>query len=317
MWNDGDIIIPPFQRNFVWSIRQSSLLIESFLLGLPVPQVFFHVDEENKSVVIDGQQRILSVVFFLDGYFGTENIQGRKQVFRLKGLDERSPFANLAYEDLEDAHQRKLRSAVLRAINIRQLNPRGEPTSVYHIFERLNTGGTALKPQEIRNCVFRGRFAEVLQELNRNPDWRTLLGKATFDRHQKDVELVLRVFALRYGLDTYAKPMKEFLNRTMERERNGTSDRVRSFEREFLAAASLLAEKLGPKPFNVRGPLNTSVLDSVMVTALENLDALPKDLRGRFELLVRDQEFRESTFYGTSDEVVVQRRFSRARAILL
>ena len=66
MWHDGDIEIPEFQREFVWTIKQSSLLIESFLLGLPVPSVFFYIDEEHKNLVIDGQQRILSVVY----YFG-------------------------------------------------------------------------------------------------------------------------------------------------------------------------------------------------------------------------------------------------------
>ena len=64
MWTEKDIAIPSFQRNFVWNIKQSSLLIESFLLGLPVPQVFFYIDSENKNLVIDGQQRIMSVVYF-------------------------------------------------------------------------------------------------------------------------------------------------------------------------------------------------------------------------------------------------------------
>src|SRR5262245_22918589 len=61
MWREGDILIPEFQRNYVWTIDQASLLIESFLLGLPVPQVFFYVDDQNKNLVIDGQQRIVSV----------------------------------------------------------------------------------------------------------------------------------------------------------------------------------------------------------------------------------------------------------------
>jgi Protein of unknown function DUF262 len=68
MWKNGDIEIPEFQRNFVWSIRQSSLLIESFLLGLPVPQVFFYINDQHKNLVIDGQQRILSVVSYFEGY---------------------------------------------------------------------------------------------------------------------------------------------------------------------------------------------------------------------------------------------------------
>ena len=160
MWNDGDIIIPEFQREFVWTIRQSSLLIDSFLSGLPVPQIFFYIDEENKNLVIDGQQRILSVVFFLEGYFGFENLQGRRQVFRLTGLDGRSPYHNKRYEDLGESEKRKLRSSVLRVVNIRQLAPKEDNTSVYHIFQRLNTGGTPLRPQEIRNCVFRGEFAK-------------------------------------------------------------------------------------------------------------------------------------------------------------
>src|SRR5688572_31709995 len=88
MWKDGDIQIPDFQREFVWSMNQSSLLIDSFLCGLPVPSVFFYIDEENKNLVIDGQQRILSVVFYMDGYFGNETTQGKRQVFRLTGLDE-------------------------------------------------------------------------------------------------------------------------------------------------------------------------------------------------------------------------------------
>jgi uncharacterized protein with ParB-like and HNH nuclease domain len=62
MWNNGDITIPRFQREFVWTIRQASLLIESFLLGLPVPPVFFYIDDENRNLVIDGQQRILSTI---------------------------------------------------------------------------------------------------------------------------------------------------------------------------------------------------------------------------------------------------------------
>lgn len=113
MWDNKDIEIPDYQRNFVWNIRQSSLLIESFLLGLPVPQVFLYVDDKNKSQVIDGQQRIMSVVYFLDGYFGSESIQIRKQVFRLQGLGQSSPFHKKRFADLSDVYQRKLKSAVL------------------------------------------------------------------------------------------------------------------------------------------------------------------------------------------------------------
>jgi uncharacterized protein with ParB-like and HNH nuclease domain len=317
MWTNNDIEIPEYQRNFVWNIKQSSLLIESFLLGLPVPQVFFYVDENNKNQVIDGQQRIMSVVFFLNGYFGIENIQGKKQVFRLQGLDEKNPFANKRFEDLTEAQQRKLKGAVLRAINIRQLNPRGEATSVYHIFERLNTGGTPLKPQEIRNCVFRGNFIRILRELNGDKKWRSIMGKNNLDRHQKDVELVLRIFALSYYFKEYEKPMKEFLNRIMNREKDGDSAFIKRFKDRFIKTAEAVADQLGARPFHVRGPLNTSVLDAVFVTLVGSDGKLPADLKQKYARLLADEKFLESTVHGTSDIANVTRRFEAAKGHLL
>jgi hypothetical protein len=313
MWKGGDIVIPEFQRNFVWSIDQSSLLIESFLLGLPVPQVFFYVDQDNKNLVIDGQQRLLSVAFYLDGYFGSESLHGKRQVFRLSGLDDRSPFAKKRFVDLDESAQRKLRNAVLRAINIRQLDPKGEHTSIYHIFERLNTGGTPLKPQEIRNCVFRGGFVSVLRDLNTDGNWRQILGKKAFDKHQKDVELLLRVFALCQVWNEYEKPMKEFLNVAMDRNKSGETARVKWFVERFARAAKLVVKQLGAKPFHIRGPLNSSALDSVMCTVIEYLDKLPADLGARFGVLVKDDNFRQATFYGTSDVTALKTRFELAR----
>jgi len=317
MWNDKDIIIPDFQREFVWTIRQSSLLIESFLSGLPVPQVFFYIDRENKNLVIDGQQRILSVVFFLEGYFGFESLQGRRQVFRLTGLDDRSPHHRKRYKDLEESEKRKLRSSVLRVVNIRQLSPKEDNTSAYHIFERLNTGGTPLRPQEIRNCVFRGKFANSLKELNKDPNWRTILGRRQYDKHQRDVELILRVFSLTGNWKKYEKPMKEFLNINMKRNQKATSSRVKRFVRAFPRATKLVAKKLGEKPFHVRGPLNTSALDSVMAIVIENLDRMPKDIEDRYGKLLVDNEFHDATYYGTSDFVVLQKRFEIAKNYLV
>lgn len=299
LWSNGDIVIPEFQRNFVWSIKQASLLIESFLLGLPVPQVFFYVDESNKYLVIDGQQRLLSIVYFLEGFFGSESIHGKRQVFRLTGLDDRSPYSKMRFQDLDDVSQRKLKGAVLRAINIRQLNPKEEHTSIYHIFERLNTGGTPLKPQEIRNCVFRGGFQKVLKELNNDENWRAILGKNTLDKHQKDVELLLRVFSLFQSWESYEKPMKEFLNHAMDKHRSGETSRVKRFVRRFSRTTRFIVEHLGAKPFHIRGPLNSSALDSVLCIGLEHYKELPDDFADRFDKLVHDQKFRDATF-GTS-----------------
>lgn len=317
MWKNDEIIIPEFQREFVWTIRQSSLLIDSFLSGLPVPQIFFYIDEENKNLVVDGQQRILSVVFFIEGYFGYENLQGRRQVFRLTGLDSRSPYHGKRYDDLNESDKRKLRGAVLRATNIRQLSPKQDNTSVYHIFERLNTGGTPLRPQEIRNCVFRGEFVNQLKELNKNSDWRKILGRKQFDKHQRDVELILRVFSLAANWENYEKPMKEFLNVNMRIGQHGESSRVMNFLELFPKATKLIYKKLGEKPFHVRGPLNSSALDSVMSIVIEYFNEIPSNIGARYKRLMNDENFHNSTYYGTSDASVLNERFEIVKSHLV
>ena len=317
-YGNGDIIIDrDFQRNFVWSIHQASLLIESFLLGLPVPQVFLYLDENNRYIVIDGQQRILSVAYFFEGYFGEESTHARRSVFRLQGLSDTSPYLGKTFKELDDSAQRKLRGAVLRAINIRQLQPGGHATCIYHIFERLNTGGTPLKPQEIRNCVFRGQFATDLRELNKDNHWRDILGKPKLDRHQKDVELALRVFALAGHWKAYEKPMKGFLNKAMETNRQGSHQRVTDFKAKFPELTEKIVSSLGKKPFNIRGPLNAAVLDSVMCMIYENLSELPDDLAARFQRLKSDKDFLDLITSGTSDPTQLKKRFELAHKYLL
>lgn len=317
LWKTKDIEIPTFQREFVWTIKKSSVLIESFLLGLPVPPVFFYIDEAHKNLVIDGQQRIQSVVFYLEGFFGKESGQGRRQVFRLKGLDKRSPYANKTFSDLSETDQRRLKGAVLRAINVRQLSPANDSTSIYHIFERLNTGGVALKPQEIRNCVFSGPFAIELKELNNNDDWRAILGSQVGDRHQRDIELILRLFALSGNWRTYERPMKEYLNVAMKNNKMGASRRVAKFAADFKQAAKIAHRELGKKPFHLRGPLNTAVLDCVLGTILANRSQLRKDWPKRLEKLVAIPEFISATTAATADENSVKSRFELAEKYLL
>jgi uncharacterized protein with ParB-like and HNH nuclease domain len=309
MWKQGDIIVPPFQRKFVWTIRQSSMLIESLLMGLPVPQAFFYVDPNSRNLVIDGLQRIMSIVYFFKGLFGEESYQGKKTVFRLTGLSEKSPYANLTFEELSENDQRKLKGRVLRVINVKQIGPKDDDTSAYHIFERLNTGGTPLTAQEIRHCVFHGKLVEILTKLNADENWRKIAGKSAFDKHQKDIELVLRVLSIATRGDTYEKPMKEFLNVTMSHFQNAEADEVKAFIGSFPVVCKAVVEQLGAKPFNIKGGrINASALDAVLGTLCSIADRIPENLAERYEALKADQDFVETLSVSTSDTAVVRRR---------
>jgi len=160
-------------------------------------------------------KRIMSIIYFFDASLAPKASRARGRSFRLSHLAEKSPFYHRTYAELEDSYQRKFRNAVLRAVNIRQLSPSKEHTSIYHIFERLNTGGTPLKPQEIRNCVSRGDIVTILRTLNKDPPGERYWERRNFDKHQKDVELVLRLLALFDNAANYEKPMKIFLGDNM------------------------------------------------------------------------------------------------------
>jgi hypothetical protein len=205
--------------------------------------------------------------------------------------------------------KRKLEGAVLRAINVRQLEPKDGNTSIYYIFERLNTGGTPLKPQEIRNCVYRGKFLNSIRQLNENKDWRKIIGKTIPDKHQNDVELILRAFGLCNDIEIYEKPMKHFLNCIAEKYRNSNDNKVKTFESHFEKAANIIANNFREKPFSARGPLNTSLFDSIFCTVINNIDNLPKDISSRYETLLLDDAFIDYTTRATSDEKIVKDRF--------
>lgn len=309
MWAQGDIVVPAFQRKFVWSIEQSSLLIESLLMGLPVPQAFFFVEADSKNLVIDGLQRIMSIVYFFSGYFGEESYQGKKTVFRLTGLSKKSPYAGKTFDGLSDSEKRKLKNSVLRVINVRQLGPKDDDTSAYHIFERLNTGGTPLTAQEIRHCVFHGPLVELLSRLNQDTNWRRVLGKRTFDKHQKDTELLLRILSFTTRADKYEKPMKEFLNKTMSHFQAADAPEIVRFADTFPSVCADLISKVGDRPFNPRGRVNASALDSVMSVLLKR-GSVPDDIRQRYDALFSDPEFLNTLSVSTSDTAVVRQRIA-------
>ena len=316
MWTRGDIDIPDFQRNFVWTIKQSSLLIESFLLGLPVPQIFFYIDEQHKNLVIDGLQRVLSIAYFFEGYFGSET-HGKKRIFRLSGLPNESNFANLTFNELTQADQRRLQNAVLRAVNVRRLSPDTDLTSIYHIFERLNTGGTPLSPQEIRNCVFHGEMVNSLRNLNEDANWRKILGQQTLGKNQRDVEMLLRVFAMFERGEKYEKPMKEFLNISMKANIDAKTSKYQQFSSRFAYVAKIINEELPDKPFHIKGPLNLAAMDSILSTLLLIEDSFPKDLANRYTKLLKDEDFRECISFNSSDVSVVKLRLEIARKFLI
>ena len=311
-WKRGDIIIPEFQRGYVWKPAQASKLIESFLMGLPVPGIFVFVQEHQREqgnptqLVIDGQQRLRSVFGYFEG-----KLPSSERAFRLSGVDPR--WVGKGFTDLEHWEQRILLTSILRVVNIEQREPRNDSSSIYQIFERLNTGGTALTPQEIRNSSFHGPFNNMLLEVNRDPYWRGIFGTPQPDNRMRDVELVARFLALYEGHDSYSQPMKKFISDYMAKHQWDSN--LGDAQLIFLQSARRVAESLSARPFHVRRGLNVAVCDSVMV-AFAHSEDIPHDIQGRYEELKKHKGFIDATTAGTTALASVRHRLDLAKGIL-
>ncbi|HEY9162021.1 MAG TPA: DUF262 domain-containing protein [Desulfomonilia bacterium] len=313
-WRAKEILIPDFQRGFVWKQVQSSKLIESFLVGLPVPAVFLYTERKSqKYFVIDGQQRLKSIFYFFEGYFGTPEDDKRK-VFKLVGLSEKSRFNAKTYEDLDPEDQLRLKNCVLRSFVVQQLDP-SDDTSMYHIFERLNTGGTLLTNQEVRNSVYHGNLIAFLNEINEYGAWRNILGKPTPDSRKKDIELLVRFFAMR-DIEAYEKPMKEFLSKYMRKNRDASDESIKTAGDLFRQTCDKVSSMLGDKPFHIRNGLNAAVFDAVMTTISKNISSLPTDLKDRYKLLLANADFDRATRESTTDNERVKLRLRKTAEIL-
>lgn len=308
-WKARQIVIPPIQRHYVWTHVQASRLIESFLLGLPVPGIFFYRAKGTEDLlVIDGLQRLKSVFAFFDG-----KLPESSKSFALKGVQTK--WEGKIFTELAQAEQARLKDTVLRAVIIDQLDPKDD-SSIFHIFERLNTGGTSLRPQEVRNCIYSGPFNEMLLKLNREPTWRRIMGTKQSDKRMRDVELILRVLALFEHEKEYSKPMKEFLSAFMKKNQSAGRDRLEELANHFRKTCSAVVKSLGPKPFHVRAGLNAAVFDSVMVAFAGHRGTFHSNLKSRFQKLMRTPKYVGCVSSKTTDVDVVKKRIVLARKAL-
>ena len=303
---DDVIFVPPFQRKFVWNINQSSKFVESLILGLPVPGIF--LSKENKTgklLIVDGQQRLMSLFSFYDGLF-----KGKE--FALVGLQ--SDLNGKTYKTLNSSDKIRLDDSILHATIVRQDEPNDEESSIYLIFERLNTGGKPLSPQEIRACIYYGQFNQFLNKLKDVPGWRKIFGPE--NERLKEQELILRFFALFYERDSYQKPLKGFLNKFMAKNRDFEKYKEDALAKLFTSTIEPFAKFLGNKAFRVGRVFNAAAFDAIMVGCAERVLNGPQIDEAQFlsvySALIEDPVFIDNIRGGTSDENAVEARIKLA-----
>lgn len=303
-FDTGEIIVPDFQRRYVWLHKKASRLIESFLLGLPVPQVFLYREEKKQDLlVVDGQQRLKTV-----NYFFNEKLENGSE-FYLKGI--KPEWEGKKYSTLTEPDRRKLNNYILRATIFEQVDPK-DNSSIFEIFERLNTGGMPLNEQEIRKCVIRGPINKFIESLNLYDNWRKLLKKDNPDARMKDVEMLLRFFALWDGWKKYKKPMKDFITEFMRERKNINEKEQKQYSQIFKGTVDKIYNGAGTDVFRIKAGINIAVFDSIMV-ALASLDNKKNNnLKKKVEGLKKDPAYLDAVSKSTTDADRVESRIKIA-----
>ncbi|MDD4902325.1 MAG: DUF262 domain-containing protein [Patescibacteria group bacterium] len=222
-------IQPEFQRNEVWSSAFQTRFIDSLSKELPIPSMCFGYDKnKNKMKVIDGLQRMTSIIKFLD----------EEKEWKMSDLSDTDPRicgkTNHQIRKESPKIYDGIKNLSLPVTFLRvDYDKRDHNEYLYVIFHRLNSYGQKLNNQEIRNCIYSGPFNSLLKDLNENKEWKKLLSIKNDIRFSK-VELILRFFAFHDDYKNYDGVLNRFLNEYMGRHRsdkdNGLKDRKQLFE---------------------------------------------------------------------------------------
>jgi hypothetical protein len=240
-------INPRFQRRDAWDNGKKSRFIESVILGLPIPQIVLaeRKGERGRYIVLDGKQRLLSLMQY------TGNAEGPKNGFGLSGLEVRTDLTRKKFNHLEsdpglEADLNAFNNYTIRAVVIRNW----PDTEFLHlVFVRLNTGTVKLSPQELRQALFPGEFSNFVDDWSaESSELQELLGRASPDPRMRDLELLVRFLAFHYLINDYPGRMKEFLDtltNTLNDNWVDMQDDIKAVVKEFALACRAIIEIFG------------------------------------------------------------------------
>lgn len=252
MYKEGELAKPELQRYYVWDKHEASKFIESLLFGLPVPSIFLARGKREQKLIVDGYQRIMTVYDYVRGIFSKDN-----KVFKLSNTARiNSRWRGKAFSELEEHERRRINSSTIHAIIFEQRHPKDSDTSLYQIFERINTTGRTLTTQEIRNCAYQGLFNTLLFDLNKTKEWRELFGSEEVDSRMRDIEFILRFIAIAESdLEALRKEqrqisMKKFLNDFMGSSKSKNQNNLDKWRSNFIKTIEYIHKNIGVHAFH-------------------------------------------------------------------
>lgn len=289
-------IQPDFQRDVVWSKASQSRFIDSLIKQLPIPSMCISLDyKTNERLVIDGLQRMSSIINFLD--------DPSWKISTLKDIDQRVSGRQVSYikEKHPDIYDRVENLTIPITVLRCDYSKRKHMKYLFTIFHRLNTGGNKLTNQEIRNCIFNGEFNDLLKDLVKNSEFRHLLGlKRNSTYRFAYEELVLRFFTFTDGFDDYDGRFSNYLNEYMqwaceedESYEEFLNDKRTLFERTVVVIHDKMQDG-APLP-----KLSKATIEAIFVGVGSNIDKLENATNAKSKKLLG--QLRESPEFHSNE----------------
>lgn len=320
------IIQPEYQRLFRWTTQQKSHLIESILLELPIPQIFVIENQDGVLELIDGLQRVSTILQFMEPEsIGLEPLQ-------LDGCSLINALNGHAFSDLPLSLRLRIKRSPIRTVVIKK---QSQGFLRYEMFKRLNTGGSNLEPQEIRNCSARMlgdagiEFYNLLVELSLSEDFAACADYLPQPDKEKKAaeELVLRFFAAKNNIDAFKGSVRDWLDNYMEDILLGkTPFDCEREKRDFIRTLSFARSRLGDTAFlRYRGPtpvgsLPPAYFEAIALGVFNSYEIIvdkPADaLRNAVTQMVQSEEFRAVTGPGANSKEKLRRRIELAENAL-
>ena len=327
---EKELIKPELQRNFVWDKKEASRFIDSLLLGLPIPSIFLAKKEDN-FFIVDGFQRITTVNDFVNGIFSRD-----KSIFKLTNSDTiNERWRGKSFKELSHSEQKRILSTTIHAIIFSyKIDPSKKNTILYQVFKRINESGKTLTPQEIRNCIYQGKFNDLLKLLNKDDNWRDLYGRPP-DSRMKDLELILRFFTISGDMVLKSKSsqisLSKELNLFMENNEFIIEKKLFQYEKEFRKVIKFIKENMSlnafhnyskdkagkiKKEYTLSDKFHPTIFDAISIATLfalrkNNIKDL-KNLEVKRLNLLKNKDFIEATSIRTTNTENIKMRISLA-----
>jgi hypothetical protein len=305
-------IAPEYQRHFVWDDTRESEFIESVFLGIPIPPLFMATNSDSTWEVVDGVQRLSTLVHFC----GTKELRKehlhKPGPLALEGLNKLTSFVGYTFDQLPKSIQLAF---INRPLRVTTLNDKSDLNVRFDLFERLNSGGVKLEPQEIRNCVYNGPFNDKLKSLAKNVNFRKVLHLTPRDRTNGTIEeFVLRFFAFLNSYLEFDHDVEKFLNKYIEtaNKKMPNDAQLALFTETFDFLASDL--KKGISRGQRRSPVTLFEAAAVGTALVLQKKQMPK--KGVLQKFLASDALKEHTSSGSNTRKHVRARIELVRDLL-